>query len=286
VSNGSLTLDGRYILGELLGNGRCGDVYRSWDRLTCRHVALKWATADDTHAGELRENNGRLTLESRILRSASSRHIVRVLDDGSVAGRQFLVMELATGGTLGARLRSGFRGDPWSTAEVGRSLAGGLEHIHALGFVHRDIEPGNLLIADGVDDPDRLIHHDQERILVADLGIAVVSGDTRTGRDTRQGTRLYRSPEQSARAPAVTLAADVYGATAVIVSTLTGLLPPAPDRLDDVLRHLKERWQDFVATGMHHSPAGRFSNMVAWKQALFVAINHDLKEAGLDEIRT
>jgi len=284
VSNESLTLDGRYILGELLGNGRCGDVYRSWDRLARRHVALKWATADDTHAGELRENNGRLILEGRILRSANSRHLVRVLDDGCVAGRRFLVMELATGGTLGARLRSGFRGDPWSTAEVGRSLAGGLDRIHALGFVHRDIEPGNLLIAHGVEDPNRLVHHDQERILVADLGIAVASGDIKSGRDTKRGTRLYRSPEQSARAPAVTPAADVYGATAVIVSALTGLLPPAPDRLDDVLRHLKERWQNFVAIGMNRTPSQRFSDMVTWKQALFVAINHDLKEAGLDEI--
>lgn len=278
------TIDGRYQLGQKLGEGRCGTVHRAWDRFDHLEVALKWVRADLADSCELDENNSRVRRESRLLRSLSCPHVVRALGSGSYRGREFLVMELATGGTLGSRLHAGWRGDPWTTAGLARAIADGLDQIHSLGFVHRDVEPGNLLISDGVDVPSRLLHLDQERVLVADLGIAVPSDDGCNGADPRRGTRLYRAPEQSTRTQTVSLAADVYGATAVIVTTLTGLLPPHPDRLDDLLPHLKAQWQTFVSTGMHLSPGRRFSSMTEWKSALFNAINHDLSEAGFDEI--
>jgi eukaryotic-like serine/threonine-protein kinase len=286
VSNRRTIVDGRYELGEKLGNGRCGDVYRVWDRTDRQTVALKWARADPADSTVLTENNARVARERDLLCSLRSPHVIGVLGSGRERGREFMVMELATGGTLGARLRAGLRGDPWSTASIARALADGLDEIHALGFVHRDIEPGNLLISSALEDPDRLLDTEQEQVLIADLGIAVRPGDGHNGRDSRRGTRLYRAPEQSAKASAVSLTADVHGATAVIVTTLTGLLPPPPDQLDELLSHLKPRWQAFVSTGMHRSPGLRFPTMTEWKSVLSEAINHDLQEAGFDEIPT
>jgi eukaryotic-like serine/threonine-protein kinase len=283
VSHESIAVDDRYELGGKLGEGRCGDVYRAWDRLDRRSVALKWARADPIDSSELLENNSRVVRERELLRSLSSPDVVRVLGSGCHDGREFMVMEIATGGTLGARLSAGRRGDAWSIACLARAVADGLDEIHSRGFVHRDIEPGNLLISHGVDDPVQLLHTDQERVLIADLGIAVRSTDGCNGQDPKRGTRLYRAPEQSARAETVGLTADVYGATAVVVTTLTGLLPPPPDGLDELLRHLKPRWQEFVSTGMNRSPGRRFSTMSDWKSALFDAVNLDLLEAGLDE---
>jgi hypothetical protein len=193
-------------------------VYRAEDSRLGRTVAIK-VLADNLAADpSFRE---RFLREARLAARLGHRNVVRVFDVDESDDRPFIVMECVEGGTLADALATG----PLPSGRVldlARQVADGLAHAHAAGLVHRDIKPGNLLLArDGT-------------VKIADFGIARATDSatlTRTGAVI--GTAAYLAPEQAAGLPA-TSAADVYAFGVVLHEALTGqrLVPgtisPAP----------------------------------------------------------
>ncbi|MGY2874857.1 eukaryotic-like serine/threonine-protein kinase [Marmoricola sp. URHA0025 HA25] len=236
-----MVLDGRYALDEVIGRGGMADVYRATDQLLLRPVAVKMLR-EIAEPGQ-RE---RFIAEARTLASLSHPGLITLLDAGILADRPYLVMELATGPTLSACIAEG-PVDPERVRSVGRQLAEALAYAHDRGVVHRDIKPSNVLLCD------------DERVLLADFGIATLVGavehHTRTG-DTI-GSPAYLAPEQVAGEP-IGPAADLFSLGLVLLESLTSVraytgsaieaamarlqaAPEIPDEIDPAWRLLIAR---------------------------------------------
>ena len=197
---------GRYRLERLVGRGGAAEVYRALDVVLERAVAVKLFLPGTEMASELRWRS-----EIRVLAGLSHPGLVTVFDAGSdpdLDGRPYLVMEFVDGASLADRLRVG-PVPPRDVALIGARLAGALSHVHGQGVVHRDVKPGNVLLAD-------------REVKLADFGIARLLGDTRlTTVGTTVGTANYLSPEQ-VRGEEVGPPSDVYSLGLVLLEALTG----------------------------------------------------------------
>lgn len=204
-------LPSRYRAPELIGQGGMGEIYRAEDELLGRTVAVK-VLAERFSADEALR--GRFTREAlAAARLSGEPNTVTIFDVGEHAGRPFIVMEYLRGGSLEDRLREHGAQDP------GRALAwldeagAALDAAHLHGVVHRDVKPGNLLLAgDGT-------------VRVADFGVASAAGlDSLTMTGTILGTAGYLAPEQ-ARGEPTTPATDLYALAVVAFELLTGQRP-------------------------------------------------------------
>lgn len=201
-------LGGRYTLGSPVGSGGMADVYRATDNRLGRAVAVKVLRSSSSGDGE----RSRFRAEARTLASLNHPSLVTLLDAGTCDEHPYLVMELVEGPSLSQALRDGSSLDPERVARVGAQIAAGLAYAHQRGVIHRDVKPGNILLAG------------DDRALLADFGIARLleddAGHTRTG-DTI-GSPAYLSPEQvSGDQP--TAAVDVYALGLVLLECLTGV---------------------------------------------------------------
>ncbi|MCO5167142.1 MAG: bifunctional serine/threonine-protein kinase/formylglycine-generating enzyme family protein [Planctomycetes bacterium] len=200
---------GGYQIERLLGRGGMGAVYAGVDPRTGAPVAIKVLAAADP------QSRARFRREG-VAQAAVDRHpnVLRVLGAGEQDGAPFLVMELAEGGDLAARLKQGPL-PPREAARLVAQLAHGLAHVHRAGILHRDLKPQNVLF-DAAGTP-RLV----------DFGVARVRGEealTRTG--DLVGTPAYMAPEQADGARrAIDERTDVYGLGAVLYHAVTGRPP-------------------------------------------------------------
>ncbi|WP_370542216.1 serine/threonine-protein kinase [Amycolatopsis sp. FDAARGOS 1241] len=195
----------RYEVGGLLGVGATARVYRGYDRRLDREVAVKVFNRDAVAV----EQRRRLR-EVGIHGSVDHPGVVALLDSGTEAGRMYLVMEFVAGENLAERLRRGPL-TPEQVTRMGSRLADALAHLHAQGVTHRDLKPGNILLA-------------EHGPLIADFGIADALDLTRvTATGTVVGTAAYMAPEQVVGDP-VEPAADVYSLGLVLLECLTGEL--------------------------------------------------------------
>lgn len=185
-------------------------------------------------------------------------------------------MDLADRGTLSDRLGHGGV-DSFSLNAIVTALAESLSVLHASGYVHRDVSPGNLLIQsrtpsfidadkDAVTVTDSGLIGGDERLLLGDLGLAknVVTSAAVT---VLGGTPRYSSPEQLNPRGEVGPATDVYGATAVLWKVFTGDSPPQSHQLEAALDGIDERWHDFMRCGMAPYSKDRFSSIRSWQAA-------------------
>jgi serine/threonine protein kinase len=197
---------GRYRIERRLGGGGMALVYAARDEDLDRPVALKVLADNLAAQDDIRE---RFVREASIAASLSHPNIVEVYDSGE-DGRPYIVMEQVDGPTLAQELEAGGRMAPSRAAALAAQAADGLAHAHAAGVVHRDVKPGNLLLAGGT------------TLKIADFGIAYAVESTRlTQTGTVLGTASYLAPEQARGEPA-TPAADVYALGAVLYELLTG----------------------------------------------------------------
>ena len=200
-------LGGRYRLGPVIGRGGMATIHRATDLRLDRQVAVKILRPEVATDPDLAHRFRREALAATVLRHPN---IVACLDTGTDGDRAFLVMALVEGEDLSARLRRGGRLAPRQAARIGLDVARALGVAHTRGIVHRDIKPGNILLAaDG-------------RAMVTDFGIARLAADAEAALPgTTLGSVHYFSPEQ-ARGLTTTPASDVYGLGLVLFEALTG----------------------------------------------------------------
>ena len=209
-------LAGRYRVGDLLGIGAMGMVYRARDEDLGIEVALKVLRP------ELSEQTGlleRFRRELILARQVSHRNVVRIHDIGRDGDLYFLSMDLVPGRSLDEILEEAGVLEVERAWELGRQIAGALAAAHAQEVVHRDLKPSNILVSEGGE------------AFVTDFGVArslTDGGLTRTGAVV--GTPDYLSPEQALGKP-VDARSDVFALGIVLFEMLTGELPFSRDSL-------------------------------------------------------
>jgi hypothetical protein len=203
-------LGGRYRLLRRIASGGMGSVWEAEDTVLHRKVAVKVlseALAEEDRFVE------RFRREARAAAGLSHPNVAGVFDYGEDGDRPFIVMELLDGETLAERLRRQGR-LPWREAvAIAGQVAAALEAAHRSGIVHRDVKPGNIMIAPAGD------------VKVMDFGIAAATwAAPLTATGTAMGTATYISPEQTA-GRRVTPESDVYSLGVVLYEMLTGEPP-------------------------------------------------------------
>jgi eukaryotic-like serine/threonine-protein kinase len=200
-------VDGRYRLGAVIGVGGMATVHRALDTKLDRPVAIKLLRREVIEDTDIAMRFRREALAATVLRHPN---IVACLETGTDDGQPFLVMELIEGEDLAARLRRGGRLAATEAARIGLDVARALGVAHVRGIVHRDVKPGNILLArDG-------------RAMVTDFGIARLAADAEGAvPGTTLGSVHYFSPEQATGAT-TTPASDVYSLGLVLYESLTG----------------------------------------------------------------
>lgn len=203
-------LDGRYEIQEVIGVGGMAVVYKAYDNIDDRTVAVK-ILKDEYLANE--EFRRRFKNESKAIAVLSHPNIVKVYNVSYGDRLQYIVMEYVEGITLKEYIEQQRRLGIKETVHFTIQILRALQHAHDKGIVHRDIKPQNImLLSNG-------------NIKVTDFGIARFSySDTKTMTDSAIGSVHYISPEQ-ARGDATDDRADIYSVGVVLYEMLTGQLP-------------------------------------------------------------
>jgi serine/threonine protein kinase len=204
-----------FLIGEVLGLGTVGTIYRVTRRDTGQAYALKLlspAVSRDHHIVR------RFEREMLILSKLNHPNIVGYHGNGKHHGQLFYVMELIEGGTLKEILQ---RGGPLSwpeAAECGRQIAAALQHAHNHGIIHRDLKPGNVFFTnDG-------------QLKLGDFGIARdLRARDLTDTGLTVGTYAYMAPELVRGNRGITGQVDLYALGCVLFEMLTGRTPYVGD---------------------------------------------------------
>jgi serine/threonine-protein kinase len=273
----SRVIGGRYRLDAVLGEGGMGVVYRAFDLSIERAVAVKLLRHDGAASPADVE---RFLREVRVTANVESAHSVTVFDVGQTPeGEPFLVMSLVDGVSLDAWLeRNG-------TMAVGRAVgvalqvADALAAAHAVGVVHRDVKPANIMLREGPDGPSR------DKVTVVDFGIAkwMKQKTALTSEGVIVGTVLYAAPEQIS-GEAVDGRADQYALAATLVRLVSGQdLFSSDEGIASVIHHhlmktpvpLSQRvplvpsgLDAVLGRALEKKPAARYPDMRAFADAL------------------
>ncbi|MET7999475.1 protein kinase domain-containing protein [Nonomuraea glycinis] len=207
---------GRFVIEAPLGSGGMGRVWRGRDRKLGRVVALKQVRAD---VGRLPELRARADQEARALARIDHPGIVRVHDVLDAPDGPWIVMDYVRGAVLGRLIADGPLPEP-AVARIGAQVLDALIAAHAVGVLHRDVKPDNILITSS------------GGVVLVDFGIAAIEGNERiTTLGQVIGTSTYMAPERLRGAPAGE-AADLWSLGATLYTAVEGRTPF--DRSTDV----------------------------------------------------
>jgi len=204
---------GRYRIDRRLGAGGMSTVYLSTDTVLERPVAIKLLAE---HLAEDADFVARFRREALAAARLQHPNVVQVFDSGRdpASDRHYIVMEYVDGPSCADLLRESKRLDVERTVRILRDACHGLDYAHRAGVVHRDVKPGNLLVAD-----------ETGFTKLADFGIAKAAEQTRiTQVGAVLGTAAYLSPEQ-ARGEEAGPASDIYSLGVCAYQFLAGRLP-------------------------------------------------------------
>jgi eukaryotic-like serine/threonine-protein kinase len=238
---------GPFEIGESLGAGGMGEVYRARDTRLGRDVAIKMLPASFAHDTARR---ARFEREARVLASLNHPNIATLYGIEEASGEPVLVMELIQGETLADRLALGgaTNGPLREILSIAEQMAAALDAAHEHGIVHGDLKPSNVMVR--LDGTVKVLDFGLARTLESDRRGGTESPGTVTLTDAAPGvgpgTPAYMSPEQARGLPTDTRA-DVWTFGCVLYELLTGTRPFGGDRLSDVLARILERDPDFGA---------------------------------------
>jgi hypothetical protein len=221
----SIGRDGRYRVDTELGHGGMGIVYRGYDTVLGRHVALKGLPV-----GLARDEAfvSRFQQEARALALLSHPCIVHVYDFVKDQGRFWMVLELIDNGDLTAYLKTHGRLQIAEAIRLGTQLARALAYAHKQGVVHRDFKPSNVLLTTAGTPK------------ITDFGLAKLMGSTsQTQSGTILGSAPYMSPEQAAGKPADERS-DVYALGITLYEMATGRTPFEGDTASLLAQHITQ----------------------------------------------
>ncbi len=243
---------GRYELRDQLGAGGMGVVWRAWDPMLERMVAIKLVRPE---VGE--HGSARMLREARAAAKLAHPNVVAVYDVGEHAGAVFIATELVEGEPL----------DRWQLEKSASAIVDvyvqacrGLAAAHSIGLVHRDVKASNILVG-----------HDG-RVRVGDFGLArgsSTAGDaavdvlTHTGHVV--GTPAYMAPEQRAAMP-VDARADQFSLCVALAEALGGVRPRPETPAADL--RVEPRYADAIARGLRLDPDERWPDLDAFVAAL------------------
>ncbi len=252
---------GRYRLEELLGRGGMGEVWRAYDTVTDRVVAVKVLPAqlakDQTFLQRFRR-------EAEAAAQLNNPHIIPIHDYGEIDGRLFVNMRLIEGRDLEQVLAHGPL-EPGRAVRIIEGIALALHAAHKVGLVHRDVKPSNILLDE--DDFAYLI----------DFGLARGTDQSKlTNTGGVIGTWAYMAPERM-RAGEVDARADIYALACVLYECLTGSPPfpgdtfesqalahltDPPPRPSSTRAELSEQFDPVIEKGMAKDPDERYTTTV------------------------
>lgn len=203
-------LDGRYEIQEIIGVGGMSVVYKAYDNIDDRIVAVKILKEEFLANEEFRR---RFKNESKAIAVMSHPNIVRVYDVNFGDRLQYIVMEYVDGITLKEYIQRQGQISYTEAIHFVSQILRALQHAHDKGIVHRDIKPQNIILLQN------------GNIKVTDFGIARFSrSDTRTMTEKAIGSVHYISPEQ-ARGDMTDERADIYSVGVVLYEMITGTVP-------------------------------------------------------------
>jgi len=216
------TIEGKYRIKGLIGEGGMGAVYEGENVRIQRRVAIKVLHPSFTQNEDVM---ARFQREAQAAGRIGNDHILEVLDLGSLPdGSHFMVLEFLDGEPLSKRIQGAGRMQPREVAPLARQMLKGLGAAHAAGIVHRDLKPDNIFILkEKAGQPDY--------VKIIDFGISkfqpLAGGDgmrmTRTG--AVMGTPYYMSPEQASGSREADARSDLYTAGVILYECVTGHVP-------------------------------------------------------------
>ena len=204
----------RYRLVKMLGAGGMGVVWQAWDERLHRPVALKLLrTQPELSDAQRDQATARAMREARITAGLHHPHAVTVFDVVEHEGQPCIVMQLIESTPLSDLLSEHGTLTPSETARIGAQVGSALAAAHKMRIVHRDVKPGNILIAE------------DGSALISDFGISHALGDTTiTATGMIHGTPAYLAPEVARGLP-TSFASDVFSLGSTLYAMLEGTPP-------------------------------------------------------------
>ena len=200
---------GRYEIIDLLGQGGMGTVYKAFDPLLARVVAIKVISTQLNSQPDLRD---RFFREARSAAQLSHRHIITIHDLGEEGGQPFLTMQFLEGRDLEQRMRATDGMSLTRKLEIALAVTEGLAHAHGAGVIHRDIKPANVFITD------------DGQVKILDFGLARLTSSELTHSNVMVGTVNYMAPEQL-RGEKTDQRSDIFSLGVVLYELFAGKKP-------------------------------------------------------------
>jgi eukaryotic-like serine/threonine-protein kinase len=219
---------GRYRLTGKIGEGGMGAVYKGFDQVIGRQVAVKMLGDGTTKQEEV---VARFQREAQVVGQLRHRNVVEVFDFGVENGIPFMVMELLDGKDLATLLDKRGSISIERSVDIVLAVAAGLLAAHERGLVHRDIKPANIFLSreDGGEIPK-----------ILDFGIAKTSNSRLTQAGSVFGTQHYISPEQARNSADVDARTDQYALGVILYQCLAGRPPHDGDNVYAVIKNIVE----------------------------------------------
>ena len=270
-----LVFDHRYEVRQKIGVGGMADVYQGKDTLLGRPVAIKIL---HQNFGSDQDFVARFKREAQAAGKLNHPNVVSMYDVGYDQGYHYIIMEYVAGCTLKEYIQHHARVSVQEAVKITIAIAEGLEHAHAMGIVHCDVKPHNILITD------------TGRIKVTDFGIAraINSAATMMYTNSVMGSAHYISPEQ-ASGKSINVSTDIYALGVVLYELLTGEVPFRGETPVSVaLQHVKDRvvapriknnlippqLEQVVLVALEKEPGKRFGSISEMIQALRMSLGY------------